>query len=86
MGMIDTHLHVLPGIDDGARDLAMSREMLRHMASIGFTHLVATPHLMEPLSAGYAERVTAACARDDRRRASFLGIVCAHLRKAGSSR
>lgn len=60
--MIDTHLHVLPGIGDGARNLTMSREMLRQMAGMGFTHLVATPHLMEPLSAGYAERVTAALA------------------------
>ena len=58
--MIDLHVHVLPGIDDGARDLAMSREMLRQMAGIGVRRVVATPHLMEPLTPEYELRVEAA--------------------------
>lgn len=42
--MIDIHTHVLPGIDDGARSLDESVEMLRAAARSGTTDLVATPH------------------------------------------
>jgi len=58
--MIDMHVHVLPGVDDGARDLATSRQMLAQMAAFGFERVVATPHLMELLVAEYALRVEAA--------------------------
>lgn len=43
-GYHDLHLHVLPGIDDGARDMRASVEMMRGLADLGFTRLVATPH------------------------------------------
>ena len=42
--MIDIHTHVLPGLDDGARSLEESVEMLRTAARSGTTDLVATPH------------------------------------------
>lgn len=58
--MIDLHVHLLPDIDDGAHDLSESRAMLTRFAAMGFTRVVATPHLMEPLSAEYALRVDAA--------------------------
>jgi len=51
--MIDTHLHVLPAIDDGAGNLREARAMLEQLASIGFTRVVATPHLMMTLSREY---------------------------------
>ncbi len=40
----DLHLHVLPGIDDGARDMRSSVDMMRGLADLGFTRLVGTPH------------------------------------------
>ena len=43
-GYHDLHLHVLPGIDDGARNLEASLEMMRGLADLGFERLVATPH------------------------------------------
>ena len=43
---LDLHSHLIPGIDDGARTLADSLEMIRQMAAQGFTHLVTTPHIM----------------------------------------
>jgi protein-tyrosine phosphatase len=43
-GWYDLHLHVLPGIDDGARDLAASVAMARGLADLGYRYLVATPH------------------------------------------
>jgi len=42
--MIDIHSHVLPGVDDGAEDLAVSVKMLQLAAKIGITKLYATPH------------------------------------------
>lgn len=42
--MIDIHTHVLPGLDDGARTLEDSVEMIRIAAKAGTTDLAATPH------------------------------------------
>lgn len=44
MGLVDLHSHVLPGLDDGAPDLATSLMMVRGLASIGFERVCATPH------------------------------------------
>lgn len=43
-GMIDIHSHVLPGIDDGADDLATAVAMCRLAAADGCSAIVATPH------------------------------------------
>ncbi len=42
--MIDLHSHILPGIDDGSRDLQMSNTMLCTMQQQGVETVVATPH------------------------------------------
>lgn len=42
--MIDHHSHILPEIDDGARDLAESLEMARLLAGAGFRQVFCTPH------------------------------------------
>ena len=55
--MLDLHLHILANVDDGPGDRDESEAMLRLASSIGFTHLVATPHLHEPLASPYRERV-----------------------------
>ncbi len=44
MSVIDFHSHVLPGIDDGSKDVAMSREMLAKIKASGVDTVVATPH------------------------------------------
>ena len=43
--MIDTHCHILPGLDDGASDLAVSLAMARVAAADGIRTIVATPHV-----------------------------------------
>ncbi len=43
--MIDLHTHVLPGVDDGARDLDEALALLREMAADGVRMVAATPHL-----------------------------------------
>ena len=46
--MIDIHAHILPGMDDGARDLEDSVEMARMAAESGTTAITATPHCNIP--------------------------------------
>lgn len=43
-GYIDIHTHILPGIDDGARDMDMTEELLKAQIAEGVTDIIATPH------------------------------------------
>jgi protein-tyrosine phosphatase len=43
--MIDLHCHLLPGVDDGPRDLAGSLAMAEKLEEIGFNRVCATPHV-----------------------------------------
>ena len=43
-GYIDIHSHILPGVDDGARDMDMTEELLRAELEEGVTKIIATPH------------------------------------------
>lgn len=43
--MIDLHNHLLPGIDDGAPDLATALQLAQVAVGDGTTHLVCTPHI-----------------------------------------
>lgn len=45
--MVDIHCHILPGVDDGARDWETSLAMGRMAAKDGIRHIVATPHANE---------------------------------------
>jgi len=42
----DMHSHLLPGIDDGARDLTQSIELIRGMQELGYKKLITTPHIL----------------------------------------
>lgn len=42
--MIDLHCHILPGIDDGAKNWEESLLMARNAVDEGITHILATPH------------------------------------------
>ena len=44
--MIDIHSHILPGVDDGARTLTESVEIVRVLTKMGVTDIVATPHFI----------------------------------------
>lgn len=43
--MIDLHSHILPGIDDGARNLDIALGMAHQAVECGITHVVCTPHI-----------------------------------------
>ena len=42
--MIDWHTHILPGMDDGSRDVAESISLIKMQVSQGIDTVVATPH------------------------------------------
>lgn len=41
---IDMHCHILPGVDDGAKDLEDTKEMLKIAYQEGIRVIIATPH------------------------------------------
>lgn len=43
---VDIHSHLLPGIDDGAKDLEKSIELIKTMRSYGIKNFITTPHVL----------------------------------------
>ena len=43
-GYIDMHCHILPSLDDGAKDMEKTREMLQIAYEEGIRRIIATPH------------------------------------------
>lgn len=65
----DIHSHILPGIDDGAPDMATSLKLIKGLYDLGIRRSIATPHIIgdlyrnTPESIGIAlEKTRAACA------------------------
>ncbi len=61
--IVDFHSHILPAIDDGAKDVNKSIEMLKMSRDRGVDCVVATPHCYPDSSAGvesFIEKRTAA--------------------------
>jgi protein-tyrosine phosphatase len=46
---LDTHCHLLPGIDDGARDVDESAAIAEALLGYGITRVVVTPHIHRDL-------------------------------------
>lgn len=45
--MIDTHSHILPGIDDGSKTFETSIAMLKQAEKAGVTDIILTPHYIK---------------------------------------
>lgn len=45
-GFVDIHNHILPGIDDGAKDVEESIALIKMFAELGVRNFIATPHIM----------------------------------------
>ena len=43
-GFVDIHSHILPGIDDGAKDVKESMKIISKMKNMGFSKIIGTPH------------------------------------------
>ena len=48
-GFVDIHSHLLPGIDDGAKDVEDSIALIEKMASYGIRNFITTPHILGDL-------------------------------------
>ncbi len=46
---VDIHNHLLPGIDDGAKNVRDSMDLIRGFAEFGVTRFICTPHIMHNL-------------------------------------
>lgn len=44
MVMVDLHCHLLPGIDDGSKSMAISLRLAKEATENGVTHALLTPH------------------------------------------
>jgi protein-tyrosine phosphatase len=49
-GLIDTHAHLLPGVDDGCKTVEESLACGRVLVAAGYTHAFCTPHIWPNLS------------------------------------
>ncbi|MFC2148442.1 tyrosine-protein phosphatase [Bacteroidota bacterium] len=56
---VDIHNHILPGIDDGAKTVHESVDLVRGFKELGITNLVATPHIMNSYYPNTKETITA---------------------------
>lgn len=61
--MIDLHVHILPGLDDGPKSMEESLEMCRVAHNDGITKIVATPHTGNGVYHNDREVVIAAVAK-----------------------
>lgn len=46
---VDMHSHLIPGVDDGAKDLADSIALIQGLKDLGFHTLITTPHTLEDI-------------------------------------
>ncbi|ANU27537.1 tyrosine-protein phosphatase [Planococcus versutus] len=46
--MIDTHAHILPGLDDGAETIEQTKRLLEKAIDEQLTGIIATPHAFHP--------------------------------------
>ncbi|KAA2217451.1 tyrosine-protein phosphatase [Maribacter flavus] len=46
-GFVDIHNHILPGIDDGAKTVEDSLELIKGFGEFGVSDFICTPHIME---------------------------------------
>jgi protein-tyrosine phosphatase len=77
--VIDLHCHILPGLDDGARDLNDSVGMARQAQADGIEAICATPHIRHD----HDVRISELPARLDEVRAAIAAAGCATAILAG---
>lgn len=70
--MIDIHCHILPGLDDGARDMEEAVAMCRVAQADGIRTIVATPHCRNGVYKNSEQTIL-----------SVLGQLEEHLKTAG---
>ncbi len=62
--MLDLHCHILPGVDDGAKDMEAALAMGRALVEVGYTDIAASPHFGHG-PGGHVSRILAAEKRNE---------------------
>jgi protein-tyrosine phosphatase len=44
--LVDMHSHLIPGIDDGVKDLSSALTIIKYLQSLGYKKIITTPHIM----------------------------------------
>jgi len=57
-GFVDIHSHILPGIDDGAKNVEESISLISEMKGLGFSKIIGTPHTYRNLYNNTNESIT----------------------------
>lgn len=55
---LDMHSHLIPGVDDGAKDVEDSLQLISGLKSLGFEHLITTPHTLQDIHPNTKESLT----------------------------
>jgi protein-tyrosine phosphatase len=69
---VDMHSHLLPGLDDGVATMEDAEAIIRRFISLGYTHIITTPHVMSDTYRNTPETIL-----------GRLEEVKAHLRSKG---
>lgn len=62
-GIFDIHCHIIPGVDDGSKDIEMSKRMLDSSYEQGVRNIITTPHFYPGHRNASPEHVTDAFSR-----------------------
>ncbi len=46
---VDCHSHLIPGIDDGAKDISDSLNLIKSLKELGYQKIITTPHIMSDM-------------------------------------
>jgi protein-tyrosine phosphatase len=69
-GFVDLHCHWVWQIDDGARSVEEGIQMLMKLGRLGFSHVVATPHMRPGMFENTAQDLRRAYANTGEARAA----------------
>lgn len=78
-GFVDLHCHYIPAVDDGVRREDDSIALLRGLFSVGFVHVVATPHIRPSMFDNSPARLREAFAALSPRLAREAGLPAVSL-------
>ena len=53
----DMHSHLIPGIDDGAKNMEDAIQLIRHLQDLGYQKIFTTPHIMSEYYPNTPERI-----------------------------
>jgi protein-tyrosine phosphatase len=54
----DMHSHLIPGIDDGSKDIATSLQLIKGFIELGYKKIITTPHVLWEIYANTPEIIS----------------------------